>query len=144
MAIVRWDPFRDLFGIKRDLDRFLGRWDDDEEASMALWRPAVDIYESEENMVLRAELPGMAKEDVKINVENNVLTLRGERKFDSEVKKENYQRIERAYGSFCRSFTLPTNIDKSKIEASFKDGVLEVTMPKSEEAKPKEIDIKVK
>ena len=144
MSIMRWDPFRDLFGIKRDLDRFLGRWDDDEEASMALWRPAVDIFEDENSIVLRAELPGMKKEDVKINLENNVLSLRGDRKFDKEVKKENYHRIERAYGSFCRSFTLPTNVDKSKIEANYKDGVLEVTVPKSEEAKPKEIEIKVK
>jgi HSP20 family protein len=143
MAIVRWDPFRDLFGIKRDLDRFLGRWDEDEEASVGLWRPSVDIFETKDNMILRAELPGMNKEDVKINVENNVLTLRGERKFDNEVKRENYHRIERAYGSFCRSFTLPANVDKGKIEATYKDGVLEVILPKVEESKPKQIEIKV-
>jgi len=144
MAIVRWDPFNDLFGIKRDLDRFLGRWDDNEEANMSLWRPAVDIFETKDNMVLRAELPGMKKEDVKINLENNVLSLRGERRFDSEVKRENYQRIERAYGTFCRSFTLPTNVDKNRIEATYRDGVLEVTLPKSEEARPKQIEIKAK
>lgn len=144
MAIVRWDPFRDLFGIKRDLDRYFSRWEDEDETRPAVWRPAVDVHEAGDNLVFRAELPGMNKEDVQINVENNVLSIKGERKFNDEVKRESYHRVERAYGSFCRSFTLPTSVDSKKIEAHMKDGVLEVVVPKSEEAKPKQIEIKVK
>jgi len=144
MTLMRWDPFRSLMGVKRDLDRIFGEYDDETATATSLWRPAVDIFETKDNLVLRAELPGMSRDDVKISVENNVLTLKGERRFDEEVKRENYHRVERAYGSFCRSFTLPAEIDKRKIEARFQNGVLEVTMPRSEEAKPKQIEIKVK
>jgi HSP20 family protein len=142
MTLMRWDPFRSMLTVKRDLDRMFGEYDDDE-ATTSLWHPAVDIFETKDNLVLRAELPGMKKDEVHISVENNVLTLKGERKFDKEIKRENYHRVERVYGNFCRSFTLPTSIDRSKIEASFQDGVLEVTMPRAEEAKPKQIEIKV-
>jgi HSP20 family protein len=144
MTLMRWDPFRSMLSMKRDLDRMFGEYDDEGETAASLWRPAVDIFETKDNLVLRAELPGMKKEEVQISVENNVLTLKGERKFDKEIKRENYHRVERVYGNFCRSFTLPTSIDKNKIEATFRDGVLEVTMPRAEEAKPKQIDIKVK
>ena len=144
MTLMRWDPFRNLMGVKRDLDRMFSDFDDDGETTASLWRPAVDIFETKDNLVLRAELPGMNKDDVHISVENNVLTLKGERKIDKEIKRENYHRVERTYGTFCRSFTLPTSVAKNKIEATFRDGVLEVIMPHAEEAKPKQIEIKVK
>ena len=103
----------------------------------------MDIYEHEGNLVLQAELPGVDPKHVDVRVENNVLTLRGERKFDSEVKREQYHRVERAYGTFSRSFTLPSVVDTGKIKAEFKDGVLRVTLPQREEAKPKQIQIAV-
>jgi HSP20 family protein len=107
------------------------------------WAPAVDIYEQDGNIVLKAELPGVDSKDVDIRLENNVLTLSGERKLDTEVKRENYHRVERSYGSFTRSFTLPTVVDQEKIKADYQDGVLRVTLPKREEAKPKQISIAV-
>ena len=116
---------------------------EDDWALGGTWAPAVDIYEQDNNIVLKAELPGVDPKDVDIRLENNTLTLRGERKFDDEVKKENYHRVERAYGAFTRSFTLPTVVDQGSIKAEFKDGVLRVTLPKREEAKPKQIQISV-
>ena len=107
------------------------------------WIPPVDIYEHEGSLVLKAELPGIDPKDVDVKVENNVLTLQGERKFDSEVKREQYHRVERAYGRFTRSFTLPNVVDTANIKAEFKDGLLRVVMPKREEAKPKQISISV-
>jgi HSP20 family protein len=107
------------------------------------WAPAVDIYEKDGSIVLKAELPGVDPKDVDVRVENNVLTLRGERKFDSEVKREEYHRVERAYGSFTRSFTLPNVVDTEHIKAEYKDGVLRVNLPQKEEAKPKQISIAV-
>ena len=151
MAIVRFDPFRDLVGLQERMNRLFdesfrgiprGAADDDW-ALGGTWAPAVDIYEHEGNIVLKAELPGIDSNDVDIRLENNVLTLRGERKVDHEVKQENYHRVERAYGSFSRSFTLPSIVDQEKIKAEYKDGVLELTLPKREEAKPKQISIKV-
>lgn len=144
MAIVRWDPFRDFFGNRGALSPFFGRWIEEDDTKESAWRPAVDIFETKDGMVMRAELPGMDKDDIKIGIESNVLTLRGERKFDEEVKRDNYHRVERSYGSFCRSFTLPSEVDRNKIEARFENGVLEVKLPKSEGAKQKQIEIKVK
>ena len=148
MAIVRWEPFRDLFQ-----DRFVNRFfdealrarsaSDEEWALGGSWAPAVDIYEQNGSLVLKAELAGVDPKDVDVRVENNVLTLHGERKLDSEVKRDNYHRVERAYGAFARSFTLPNVVDTDKIKAEFKDGVLRVTLPKKEEAKPKQISISV-
>ena len=143
MAIVRWDPFRDFFGRGSNLGPVFGRWVDEDDTKDSAWRPAVDIFERDDGVVMRAELPGMDKGDIKIGLENGVLTLRGERKLDEEVKRESYHRVERSYGSFCRSFTLPSEVDRGKIEARFASGVLEVTLPRSEEAKPKQIEIKV-
>jgi len=151
MAIVRWEPFRDLVSLQDRMNRlfddsFRGASRNAGEDDWALggsWAPAVDIFELEGNIVLKAELPGVDPKDVDVRVENNVLTLRGERKFDSEVKKESYHRVERAYGAFSRSFTLPTVVDTEKIKAEVKDGVLRVTLPKREEAKPKQISISV-
>src|SRR5438552_14370379 len=123
--------------------RGISRGGEDEWALGGTWAPAVDIYEQDNNIVLKAELPGVDPKDVDIRLENNTLALRGERKFDNEVKKENYHRVERAYGAFTRSFTLPTVVDQGNIKAEFKDGVLRVTLPKREEAKPKQIQISV-
>jgi HSP20 family protein len=151
MAIVRWEPFRDLVGLQERMNRLfdesfrgLGRaGSEDDWALGGSWAPAVDIYEQDGNIVLKAEVPGMDPKDVDIRVENNVLTLRGERKLDTEVKKENYHRVERTYGTFTRSFTLPTVVDTEKIKADYRDGVLRVSLPTKEEAKPKQIAISV-
>jgi len=150
MAIVRYEPFRNLVTVQDRMNRifeeaFRGapRGTEEEWALGGAWAPAVDIYEHEGNLVLKAELPGIDPKDVDVQVENNVLTLRGERKFDAEVKREEYHRVERAYGTFSRSFTLPNVIDTAKIKAEFKDGVLGVTLPQREEAKPKQISIAV-
>jgi len=150
MAIVRWEPFRDLQAVQDRLNRvfdeaFRGapRGGDDEWALGGQWAPSVDIYENDGNLVLKAELPGIEPKDVDVRVENNVLTLRGERKFESEVKRDKYHRVERAYGTFSRSFTLPNVVDTDKIKAEYKDGVLQVTLPQREEAKPKQIQVAV-
>lgn len=151
MPIVRWEPFRDLVSLQERMNRLFddsfrgtGRGAGDEDWALGgSWAPAVDIYEHDGRIVLKAELPGVDAKDVDIRVENNVLTLRGERKFDNDVKRESYHRVERAYGAFQRSFTLPTVVDTDKIQAEFKDGVLRVTLPKREELKPKQIAINV-
>ena len=150
MAIVRWEPFRDLAGIQDRMNRLFNesyrgtpRAADDEEWSLGAWAPAVDIYEQDGNIVLKAELPGVDPKDVDVRVENNILTLRGERKLDQEIRKESYHRVERSYGAFTRSFTLPNVVDTDKIKAEYKDGVLRMTLPKKEEAKSKQIAISV-
>jgi HSP20 family protein len=151
MAIVRWEPFRDLVSLQERMNRLLGESfrgvgravGEEDWALGGSWAPVVDIFEQGGDIVLKAELPGVDPKDVDIRVENNTLTLRGERKFDDEVQKESYHRVERAYGSFSRSFTLPTVVDTEKIKADYKDGVLRVTLPKKEEAKPKQITISV-
>jgi HSP20 family protein len=116
----------------------------EETIPLTTWVPACDIYETEKEIVVKAELPGLKKEDVFVTIENNVLMIKGERRFAEEIKRENFHRVERTYGEFLRSFTLPTFIDAAKILAEFKDGVLMVTLPKREEAKPKQIEVKVK
>ncbi|HXU30501.1 MAG TPA: Hsp20/alpha crystallin family protein [Thermoanaerobaculia bacterium] len=112
-----------------------------EEVSNRNWLPAVDVAETPDGLSLYAELPGLTREDVDITLENNVLTVRGERKFEKDVKEENFHRIERSYGAFSRSFTLPTNVKSDAVEATFKDGVLTVRIPKAEEAKSRKIAI---
>ena len=150
MAIVRWEPFRDLQAVQERLNRvfdeaFRGvpRGGDDEWALGGSWAPSVDIFEHEGNLVLKAELPGVDPKDVDIRLENNVLSLRGQRKLEGEVKRESYHRVERSYGAFSRSFTLPNVVDTEKIKADYKDGVLQVTLPQREEAKPKQIQVSV-
>ena len=150
MAIVRWEPFRDMVTLQDRMNRIFDEAfranrgaGTEEDYALAAWTPAVDIYEQEGNIVLKAELPGVDPKDVDVRVENNVLTLRGERKVDSDVKKEGSHRVERSYGTFGRSFTLPTVVDTEKIKAEYKDGVLRVTLPKREEAKAKQIAISV-
>jgi HSP20 family protein len=142
-----FDPFRNF---EERMRRFFGEGYDpfgrfgEESWSLATWAPACDIYETENEIVVKAELPEVKKEDVKVSVENNILTIHGERKISEETKRENYHRLERSYGEFTRSFTLPSFVDTGKINAEFKDGMLRVTMPKREEAKPKQVEVKVK
>jgi HSP20 family protein len=151
MAIVRWEPFRDLLSLQDRMNRLFDEsyrstqrgGTDDEWALGGSWAPAVDIYEQGTDIVLKAELPGVDPKDVDIRLENNVLSLRGQRKLESEVKRESYHRVERSYGTFSRSFTLPTVVDQASIKAEFKDGLLRLTLPKREEAKPKQIQINV-
>lgn len=145
MAIVRWDPFRDLGMLQDRMNRLFddaGRtWRSDEPAATTSWSPAVDIFETEGEIVVKAELPGMDRNDITLHLENNVLSLRGERKFEKETKDENYHRIERSYGTFSRSFAIPATVDEEKIRADYKDGVLKIILPKKEQAKPKQIKI---
>lgn len=115
-----------------------------EETLAAKWAPACDIYETEKEIVVKAELPGLNKEDVHVSIDNNLLSIQGERKFEEETKKENFYRVERSYGEFLRTFTLPAFVDTTKINAEFKDGILSLILPKKEEAKPKQIEVKVK
>jgi HSP20 family protein len=151
MAIVRWEPFRDLVSIQDRMNRLFDdafranprAQSEDEWALGGSWAPVVDIFEKDGSIVLKAELPGVDPKSVDIRVENNTLSLRGERKLDNEVKRESYHRVERSYGAFARSFTLPNVIDTERIKADFKDGVLQLTLPKREEAKPKQIQIQV-
>jgi HSP20 family protein len=146
MAIVRWNPARDLMPMREEMDRLFSQFmrrSDGEEGTWAqgLWAPPVDIYETDDAFMLKAELPGFSKEDVNIEVHENRLIIRGERKRESEAKEEQYHRLERAYGRFERAFWLPTTVDTEKIQATFKDGVLELRLPKSAAAKPKQIPI---
>jgi|SRR5215470_12133899 len=148
MAIVRFEPFRDLLHLQDRMNRlfdesFRARTGDEEFALGTSWAPAVDVYEQDNNLVLKAELPGVDAKDVDVRIENNVLSIKGERKFENDVKKESYHRVERAYGTFLRSFTLPNAVDPSAVKAEFKDGVLRLTLPRREEAKPKQIQINV-
>jgi len=150
MAIIRWEPFRDLVSLQERMNRIFddafrgaSRGSEEDWALGGSWAPAVDIYEQGHDIVLKAELPGVDPKDVDVRVENNVLTLRGERKLDNEVKRENYHRVERSYGAFTRSFTMPNMVDTEKIKAEYKDGVLRVSLPKKDEAKPKQISINV-
>ena len=145
MAVVRWDPFRDLNLLQDRMNRLFddaGRgWRADEPAATTSWSPAVDIFETEGEIVVKAELPGMERKDITLHLENNVLSLRGERKFEKETKDENYHRIERSYGAFSRSFAIPATVDEEKIRAEYKDGVLNIVLPKKEQARPKQIKI---
>lgn len=142
MAIVRWEPTRDLASMEVDrLNRMFANFFDDNFGNRA-WSPAVDIYETENNeVVLKAELPEMKRQDISITFENQVLTIRGERKVDETIRRDRYQRFERSYGSFSRSFTIPSTIDAARINATYKDGVLTVRLPQREEAKPKQIEV---
>ena len=145
MAVVKWDPFRDLGLLQDRMNRMFddaGRtWRNDEPAATTTWSPAVDIFETEGEIVVKAELPGMERKDITLNLERNVLTLKGERRFEKETKDENYHRIERSYGGFSRTFSIPATVDEEKIHAEYKEGVLKIVLPKKEQAKPKQIRI---
>lgn len=146
MNIVRYDAFRDLRNLQDEMTRlFAGITPvsgDRDDALRGAWSPSVDISENKENLVLEAELPGMNRDDFELSIENNVITLRGERKFEKKTDEENYHRVERSYGSFVRSFTLPPTVTADGANAEFKNGVLRVTLPKREETKARKIEIK--
>jgi len=144
MRLRVWEPFRHAAPFYADFDRWA------EEAAKTLtqtaegtWHPKVDVSENENAYVLKAELPGVNKEDIKIDINNNALTLKGEKKFEEKTEKENHVRVERSYGSFSRTFALSDKVDTENVKASYKDGVLEITLPKKEEAKPREVKVEV-
>jgi HSP20 family protein len=146
MPIVKVDPFREFATMQDRMNRLFGNiyLRDEDTAFRGNWTPAVDIFETDaHDLVIKAELPGMTREDIEVTVENSTLVLKGEKKFDREVKEESYRRIERSYGTFQRSFTLPNTVDASKVSAEFKHGVLTVKLPFREEAKPRTINVDV-
>jgi HSP20 family protein len=145
MSITRYDPFRELRNLQDEVNRLfstnLSRSFGDEGIARGAWMPNVDIYENKDQIVLEAELPGMNREDFDLTVENNVLTLRGERRFEKRDDSDNYHRVERAYGSFSRSFTLPQTVSSENAAAEYKNGVLRVVLQKREEVKARRIQI---
>ena len=141
MTLVRWDPFQELASWSNRLNRSLNDVSTRTEDSFGAWAPPVDIFEKDHKLVIRAELPGVQKEDIEVGIENGVLTLKGERRREAEFNEADAYRLERVYGAFTRSFSLPTTVDPSKIEAVYKEGVLQVTVPKLEAAKPKKVQI---
>ena len=146
MALIRWQP-HSVFDLRREIDWVFDsvwRRGSEEEWPQILWNPAMDVEESGEDIVVTAELPGVKQEDVKITMSDNVLTVQGEKKQESETKEKNVHRVERSYGSFSRSIQLPSGVEVDKVSATFKDGVLSLKLPKVEEAKPKQIEIKTK
>lgn len=146
MAIVKVDPFRELAAMQDRMARLFGDvyLRDEDTGFRGSWTPAVDIFETDgHDLVLKAELPGLDREDIEVSVENSTLVLKGTKKFEAEVKDENYRRIERAYGTCHRSFTLPNTVDAAKVSAEFKNGVLTVKLPFREEAKPRTINVDV-
>src|SRR5579872_7241208 len=145
MAITRWDPFRELTSLQDRMNRlfqeqYSGR---EEDLTTSAFAPPVDIYEDEHNLTLKLEVPGIDEKDIDVRLENNVLTVRGERKLEKEEKEENFHRVERRYGSFTRSFTLPSTVNTDDIRADYEHGVLKVRLAKRTEAKPKEIKVNV-
>ncbi len=145
MSIIKYDPFRELRSLQDEMNRLfmtnLPRSFSQEEMASGGWSPSVDIYESENEIVLEAELPGMNREDFEVSIENNVITLKGERHFEKNHEGDNYHRVERSYGSFTRSFSLPRTVSAESTTADFKNGVLRVSLPKKEEAKARKIEV---
>jgi HSP20 family protein len=146
MELIRWNPMRDMFNFRHQLNHLFDDafspsvWDD---AGMSVrdWNPIVDVYDNDENIVIKAELPGIDKKDINIDVKDGVLTLKGERSYDNEVKKDKYYRRERLFGKFERAFRLPADIDPGKISADYNDGILKIDIPKPEQQKPKQITV---
>ncbi len=145
--ITRWDPFREFVTLQDRMNRLFrdsyGPEGREEAMTTANFAPPVDIYEDEHNVTLKIEVPGIEEKDIDVRIENNVLTVHGERKFEKEEKEENYRRVERQYGSFTRTFTLPTTVDAEKVQADYDKGVLKIQLPKKAEAKPKQIKVNV-
>ena len=150
MAIVRfWDPMKELSSLQNRMNRvfeetFGSPLYRGEQPGVGTWSPVVDIFETGDEIIVKAEVPGLAKDQIHVEVENGILSLHGERKFEREVKEENYHRVERTYGAFHRSFSLPGSVDAEKVRAEMKDGILEVRLGKREQAKPKQITVAVK
>lgn len=151
MALVRWNPTKELMNVEREFNKLFNsfsnmfgvRRDNDDDFENAVWSPLTDVTEDDDKFVLSFDLPGVDRKDVKISYKNGTLSISGERKEQKEDKNSRYHRIERAHGKFYREFTLPTDIDEDKIDAKYKDGTLNITLPKTEKAKPKEIEVKV-
>src|SRR5947209_9148960 len=146
MAITRWDPFQELSSLQNRVNSLFqdyGRTGQEELTTTGSFVPAVDVYEDEHKVTLKLEIPGIKQEDVDIRLENNTLTVRGERNFEKEEKEENFHRVERRYGSFARSFTLPNSVDSDNAQASYENGILKIKLAKREEAKPKQIKVGV-
>jgi len=150
MALVRrWDPIREMDVFRREMDRLIDslfapmRTTESSDIAQFSWTPDVDIYEDEDKYVVSMDVPGMDEKDIEVKVQDGTLQIKGERKLEHEEKRDNYHRIERCYGSFMRTFSLPSNVDAGKAEAKLERGVLTITLPKREEAKPKPITIKV-
>ena len=148
MALIRWEPARELHTMQNEMNRVFGTFFDSPSrgkgagrAVARRWTPAMDVIETDEHFVLRADLPGLSESDVKIEVEDNVLKIAGERKAEHEHKAEGYYRVERAWGAFSRSITLPEGVDADGIQANFDSGVLEVRIPKPEQQKPRKVEI---
>lgn len=146
MQLVRFNPVRDMFSFRNRINHMFDDFfypinRDEVELSMGNWNPVVDIYDNDDNIVIKAELPGIDKEGIEIDVKDRVLTLKGERSSENEVKDDNYYRRERSFGKFERAFTLPADVDPDKIKADFKDGVLKIDIPKPEKQKPRQITI---
>jgi len=144
-TLARWEPFRGVTTLQDQVNRLFNDVFErkGEESSLSAWAPAVDIYETEHELVVKADLPDVDPKDLDIRVENNILTIRGERKFEKKVSEENYLRVERSYGSFARSFTLANTVNAEAIKADYQNGVLTLTVPKREEAKPKQIKVNI-
>jgi len=143
-ALNRFEPFRATSGLESQVSRLFNElFDRSQESNLTSWAPAVDIFENEHELVVKADLPDVKPEELDIRVENNILTIRGERKFEKKVDEKNYLRVERSYGSFARSFALANTVNSEAINADYKDGVLTLTIPKREEAKPKQIKVSV-
>ena len=144
-ALTRWEPFRGATSLQDQVNRLLSDVLErtGEESSLTAWAPSVDIYETEHELVVKADLPEVDPKDLDIRVENNILTIRGERKFEKKVNEDNYLRVERSYGSFARSFTLANTVNSEAIKADYQNGVLTLSIPKREEAKPKQIKVNV-
>jgi HSP20 family protein len=145
-TLVRWDPFRDLVSIEDELNRLFGRTfagvESTRPSATGTWMPSMDVFETEGEIVAKVELPGIEPGDVDVSVEDSRLTVSGRREFSSEVKEEQYHRVERRYGAFTRAITLPQTVDTEKVEAHFDNGVLTIEVPKVEKAKPKKIQVK--
>ena len=146
-VLTRWDPFREFVTLQGRMNRLFqdsySPEGHDESLTTTSFTPAVDVYEDEHNVTLKIEVPGIDEKDIDVRVENNTLTVHGERKFEKEEKEENYRRVERQYGSFTRTFTLPQTVDSEKIEANYDKGVLKIQLAKKAEAKPKQIKVNV-
>jgi HSP20 family protein len=144
MAITRWDPFREVVALQNRVNNLFREMNEgDSPLTTASFVPAVDIYEDSKKVMLKLEVPGIEEKDLDVRVENNTLTVKGERKFEKDEKEENFHRIERRYGSFFRSFTLPTTVDSEHINASYTNGILKLELNKKPEAQPKQIKVNV-
>jgi len=142
-SITRWDPFRGLSALQDEMNRLFESKANASGSNLTAWAPVVDVYETENELVIKADLPDLSENDIDLRVENNMLTIRGERKYDETVKEDNYLRVERSYGAFSRSFSLPNTVNTEAIQASYKNGVLKVELPKRAETKPKQVKVNV-